>query len=180
MALKRRYTHKQLAAWLQSHTIGGAAQGGFIGNGMKMGYSVSSPVSYKKFEQLLEGTPGSVDPTKIDVTVHGSGGFMANITGLNAVADTTMKLLRDHSAATSPNQNALFALLLAKTTVWLLIEIPDGPDLSVALYDSYEYQVKVNKHAEVTPINGRQELDISFLFCGTTYTKYPPRASVLG
>lgn len=179
MAMKTRYTQKQLAAWLRTHTIGGAAQGGFIGNGMKVGYSLASPVSYNKFEQLLDAQPGSVDPTKIDVSVHGVGGFLANITGLNAVGDTTIKMLRDHSSTTSPNQNAVFALLLAKTTVYLMVEIPDRADLSTALYVGYEYQVKVNKHMEVTPINGRQELDVSFLFCGTTYTKYPPRASVM-
>ena len=120
------------------------------------------------------------DATKVDTTVHGVGGFMSNIPGLIQVADTTVKLLRNHDLTTAPNQNQMYALALAKSSIWLRIEIPDGPDLSIASWEAYEYLVRVSKHAPNTPINDKQTLDLSFVFAGTTFTKYPLGVSVLG
>jgi len=189
MAMKRRFTREQfwsltpeqrsaqLQEWLQFHSIGGAAAGGYIGNGMRVGYSVTSPHSWKQFEQVLDCTIAQLQASDIDSTVHGSGRIMSNIAGLAKVTDTTLKMMRDQSLVTAPNQNALFALNSAQTLIWLRVEIPDGPDLSIANYEAYEYQVRVKSWNPTAPINDKQTVDAVFLFSGTTFTRYDPAGS---
>ena len=156
------------------------AAGGYLGNGIRVAYATGSPHTYKKLEQVLDAKPPAAVASDVDVTVHGTGDFMSNIPGLAKVADMTIKMLRDHSSVTAPNQNSLFALRAAKTQVYWRIEIPDGPDLSVALFEAYEFQGRVKSWQPTTPINGKQEVDVAVVFSGTYLTQYAPAASVIG
>jgi len=175
-----RPTHEQLRQWLQSHTIGGGAPGGYIGNGSKVGFSLTSPHVWNKLEQLLDVTVPTVQAAKIDVTTHGTGGFMRNIPGLKTVGDTMVKLLRDQSRTTAPNQNALFDYLSTQTDLWWRVEIPDGPNLAIANFEAYEFQGRVLDFKPLAPIGGRQEVDSSIVFDGTSFVRYDPTASLLG
>lgn len=156
------------------------AAGGFTGNGTKVGYATGSPHTWLKLEQVLDVQPSKFTASEIDTTVHGSTGFISKISGLFSVTDTVVQMLRDDSASTAPNQNSLFALAIAKTTVWLRIEIPDGPDFTTASWEAYEYQVKCKSWEPVAPINDKQVVQVTFLFCGTSFTRYPPTTSALG
>lgn len=156
------------------------AQGGHIGNGVKVGFASASPHVWNKLEQVEDVTIPILTSDKIDNTVMGTGGFHRNMAGMSTVSDMVVKMLRDNYSATSPNQNQLFALLAAKTAVWWRVEIPADPNLATTLYEAYEFQGRVLSFEPVAPIASKQEVSAKIVFDDSSFVRYEPYASVLG
>lgn len=156
------------------------AQGGLIGNGIRVAYATGSPHTWKKLEQVMDATPPTVTNSKVDTTVHKDNDFKTNTTGLADVSDTVVKIMTDPDPTSSPNQNAMFNLRQAKTLVWWRVEIPADADRSVNSYYAYEFQGRVGSVKPSAPINGAQMKDITVVFGGTSLQEYQPMASQIG
>jgi len=154
------------------------ALGGLIGNGVKVGYSSSSPLSYRKLEQVLDATPPKLTPDKVDTSRHGTSRFKSSIPGMLDVAPIAIKCLRDASTVTSPNVNAIQALVLSSSSLYLRIEVPAVADLST--FEAWELSGRFSNFSTSAPQMGRQEVDIEFMFDGIDYIYFAPTASVLG
>ena len=154
------------------------AQGGLIGNGVKVGYSLSSPLSYLKLEQVLDATPPKLTPDKIDTSRHGTSRFKSNIPGMLDVAAIAIKCLRDADPVTSPNVNSVQNLVRASTTVYLRIEVPSNTGQT--LFEAWELSGRFGNFTTTAPQMGRQEVDIEFMFDGIDYIYFAPASSILG
>lgn len=153
------------------------AKGGIIGNGMKVGYSLTSPLSYNKLEQLLDANPPTLTPDKIDTTRHGTSRLKSNVPGMLDIAPTTIKCLYDADPATSPNVNGIPALVNSQASIYLRIEVPTAGGLFVA----WELSGRFASYTVAAPIMARQEVTIQFFFDGIDYIVFgTPAASVLG
>ena len=154
------------------------ALGGILGNGMKIGYSAASPVSWNAIGQLLDipDLPG-ITADKIDSTIHSTGGWKRSFPGLKSVNDVTMTLLSDHDSATSPSHAAMWTLNAAGTTVWWRIEVPS--DRAMTEYAAWEFQGNISAVSAKTPIDDRQTTEVTIQFDGTSLTRYDPGASAL-
>lgn len=134
---------------------------GFLGDGVKVGYSLGSPVAWIELEGVLECVVPKIIADKIDITTHGSTGYKRNMGGLKEVTNTEITLLQDLSHSV---QRGLFALLKARTTVWWRVEVPTERDKT--LFVPFEFQGYVENFGPSAPIDGRQELMVSVGFDG--------------
>lgn len=151
------------------------AQSGVIGNDTRVGYSASSPVAWTRIGQLLNVDVPGLAQDEIETTVHSSGGFKRFMRGLKDVTEMRMTLLADLDETTDVTQDALFDYQAAGTTLWWRIEIPTARDLTK--YTGIEFQGFVKDWLPKAPIEGRQELEVSVRFDGTSFTKYPAGAA---
>lgn len=156
------------------------AQGGHIGNGVRVAYAAGSPHVWKKLEQVEDVTIPILTSDKIDNTLMGSAGLKRNMPGLASVSDLAIKMLRDNYSSTSPNQNAVFGLVAAKTRLWFRVEIPADPDLSTTLFEAYEFQGRFLSFEPVSPLASKQETTAKVVFDDDTFVRYEPYASVIG
>ncbi len=154
------------------------AQGGYIGNGIRVAYSLSSPLSYQKLEQVIDATPPKLAADKIDTSRHSANRFKSNIPGMFDVTPVAIKMLRDADSSTSPKQNALRGLQDAQTTVYLRVEVPSNP--AQTLFEAWEISGRFSDWGVDAPLMGRVELNVQFLFDGVDYTYFAPAASVIG
>ena len=102
------------------------AADGMIANGIKIGYSAASPVSWNAIGQLLSVGGIKLTRAKIARTVHSTNIFNRYLPGMADVADVALEILQDPDEGTTHGavQEALRALLTAGTTVWWRIEFP--------------------------------------------------------
>src|SRR3989304_931151 len=102
------------------------AQGGYIGHGVKVGFSVvASPPAFSRLEQVDDCVIPTLVADKIETTHHGTAGrIKRNIAGEQEVTDPRITLLRDANPVTSPIQNALFSYNNASTSLYWRVEIP--------------------------------------------------------
>lgn len=158
------------------------ATGGLIGYGVRVAFSeAASPYVWKKLEQVLDVQIPTLVADKIDTTIHATGNRLKrNIAGLISVTDAVITMLADNSPATAPNQNRLFALLAAGTSVGWRIEVPMSEDPSVDSFQGYEFQARVLKFEPKAPIGNRQENVATLVFDGDFFDRFDPAASEIG
>lgn len=152
------------------------AQGGLIGNGKKVAFSLSSPISWIKIDQLLDFDFPSMTADKIETTVSSTGKLKRYIPGLIEVGDLSLTVLTDLDPVTS-KQSQLWDLRAAGTTVWWRIEIPEERDLSS--FVGFELQGYVSDYTISAPTAERIETTITIVFDGTSITKGNPGPSVI-
>lgn len=101
------------------------AQGGVIGNGSKVGYSVTSPVTYTRIGQLMD-IPKFVTLVRnlVDTTVHSTSFVMTSISGMAPTPEVQLKVLADFDTVTGPTLEALRAFQNLSSQVWFRIEVP--------------------------------------------------------
>ena len=153
------------------------AQGGMVGNGVKIAYSASSPVSWTSVGQILNAEVPQLVRDKIDRTVHSAFGYKRSLPGMIDVSDLTLTLLADLDATTGATQRALLNYLKAGTTIWWRIEIP--VDRSQSEYAALEFQGFVMSWQPSAPIDGRQEVACTIAFDDTAVTLYAEGASAI-
>lgn len=151
------------------------ATGGILGSGVKVAYSVSSPITWIPVGNILNVDVPGLNPDEVETTIHGTANFKRFMRGLIDVGELMMTLLMDLNQATSTDQAALFALQAAGTTVWWRVEIPT--DRTRSAYTALEFQGWVKKWIPKAPIADKQELETSVRFDGTSFTKYNSGAS---
>jgi hypothetical protein len=153
------------------------ATDGMLGNGVKIGFSVTSPVSWTSVGQVLTTDLPGLDPSEVESTVHSTSKYRRFIPGLVDVTETNMRLLADLDEGSSADQDALFTHQAAGTTLWWRIEVP--VDRSQSEYTAFEFQAWVKRWKPVAEIDQRQELEVTLRFDGTSFAKYPAGASEL-
>lgn len=153
------------------------ALNGMIGNGTRVGYSATSPVSYTTIGQLLNLDFPGLNPDEVETTVHSDEPWKRFIRGMIDVGETTLTLLSDLDEGTSADQDALFDYQAAGTTLYIRIEVP--VDRAHNEFTPFEFQAWVKKYMVKTPIQGRIETEISLRFDGSYFWKGPAGAGVL-
>lgn len=153
------------------------ATGGVLGNGVKVGYSANSPVSWTSVAQVLEVDFPELTPDKVDTTVHGSSKWKRSMAGMIEVSDMTLTLLADTDPSTTPGHDALWDYNQSQTTVWWRVEVPSNRTQSA--YTAFEFQGMVAGIKLATPIDDKQTLTVVIRFDGSSLTKYDPAASAI-
>lgn len=154
------------------------ALSGVLANGVKVGYSAASPVSWTAVGQVLDIEVPGLEPEEVETTVHGSSDFRRFMPGMTDVTEMALRLLADLDEGTSPAQDALFNYQAAGTTLWWRVELP--ADRAQTEYTALEFQGWVKNWKPVAGDPGaRQELEVSVRFDGTSFTKYSAGASAI-
>lgn len=150
---------------------------GMIGNGTKVGYSATSPISYTTVGQLLNVDFPGLNPDEVETTVHSTEPWKRFIRGMIDVGEMTLTLLTDLDEGTSADQDELFDKQADGTTLSWIVEVPVDRDHTEFVPFTFDGWVK--KYAVKTPIAGRIETEISVRFDGSYFTKGNAGASVL-
>jgi len=154
------------------------ATGGVLGNGIKVGFSTGSPVSWTKIPQVLDVGFPSETPDKVDKTVHGTAKYKANFPGMVEVGDMTILCLADHDEVTSPVYETLQALAAEQTEVYWRIEIPTNR--AITRFKPYELFGYIGEVMPATPIDDKQTIQFTIVHSGTGIARYAAGASTLG
>jgi len=141
------------------------AQGGLLGNGVKVGVSTSSPVSYTRIPQVTDAVLPQFTADKVNIDTHSTtNNLHRNRAGLNDVADASVTVLSDMNPVTAP---ALETLRLANqngTTIWIRYEIPTDDTRTV--FRGCEFSCTVGSFTPSTPIADKQTTQYNFVFNG--------------
>lgn len=117
------------------------ATGGYINNGVRIGYSASSPVSWTRIGQVAVAPTFGIERDKVDSTVHGTSIFKRSMPGMAEVPLGEMVLIADLNPSTTPTHDAMRSAVLAGTTYWFRIEFP--VDRSQSQFRAVEFQAYV-------------------------------------
>ena len=153
------------------------AQGGVLGNGVKVAYSASSPVSWTGVGQVLDITFPGLVPDEVETTVHGTSKWKRFMPGLIDVSPMELTLLADLDEGTSASQDALFDYQSAGTTLWWRVEVP--VDRSQTEYTAFEFQGWVKNWVPTTPQQDKQTLNVTVRFDGSSFSKFPAGSSAI-
>jgi hypothetical protein len=140
------------------------ATGGVLGNGVRVGYSAASPVSWTRVTQILEVTFPQMVADDVDTTVHSTSRVKRNMPGMIEVSEMTLLLEADLDPATSASHDALWTLQKAGTTVWWRAEVPTDRTQSACV--PFEFQGYVKSWAPSTPIDDKQTIEVVVRFDG--------------
>ena len=154
------------------------ATGGVLGNGVKVGYSSASPVSWTKVAALMDQKLPEETPDDVDITVHSTGGYYQNMPGLKKVSDLELSFLADLDPTTTASHAALKALKDAGTILWWRIEVPTNR--AQTQFCPFEFQGAVSSWNIEAPTADKQMLKVSVKFQGAGYYMLFPGASALG
>lgn len=153
------------------------ATGGVLGNGTKVAYSSTSPVSWTRVTQVLEvGFPG-LEPDEVETTVHSTSKYRRFMPGMIDVTEMTLTLEADLDEGTSPTHDALFDFNAAQTTIWWRIEVP--VDREQSEFTAFEFQGWVKNFNVATPIDDKQTIEVTVRFDGDSFTKYAAGAGAI-
>jgi len=153
------------------------ATDGVLGDGVKVAYSASSPVSWTQVTQVLNAEIPTFETERVDTTVHGTTGFKSSMPGLTEVGDLTITLLADLDELTSATHEAMFSYNVSKTTLWWAVEIPTNR--AKTRYKMWEFQGNIGSVSPGAPIEDKQTLDVQVRFEGTTFNRHPAGATQL-
>ena len=154
------------------------ATGGVLSNGVKVGYSASSPVAWTSVGQILNVEIPGLEPEEVETTVHGTSSFRRFMRGMIDVTELTVTCLGDLDEGTSVAYDALFDYQAAGTTLYWRVEVP--VNRTQTEYTAFEFQGWVKNWRPITGEPGsRQELEFSVRFDGTAFSKYEAGASAI-
>src|SRR6185503_2380033 len=152
------------------------AQGGVLGIHTRVGFSSTlSPLSYTKINQLLNVNIPSLDPDKVDISLHGSI-WKRNMPGMLTVGDMELTIMQDLDAATSPEQDTLYSLQAAGTTVAWRVEVPNQRGTPTS-WTPFLFNGWVLGIHPGTALAEAQKLIVTVTFDGTAFTKGTAAAS---
>lgn len=154
------------------------ALSGLLGNGIKIGYSTTSPVSWTGIGQVLDGAPPTFVSDSVEITTSSTTSkWKRTMPGLDTVNDMSVTVLADTDPATSVDQDYLFTALKNGTQLWWRFEVPTNRARTT--FTAFEWQGTVGGWELSLPIAGRQELKVTVKYDGTSFTKYAPAASAI-
>jgi hypothetical protein len=141
------------------------AQGGLIGNGVKVGVSTGSPVSWTRVPQVTNVVPPQFTADKINIDTHSTTNNLHRYrSGLNDVSDPTFTVLSDLDPATAPILQTLLNANLNGTTLWFRFEIPVND--AKTLFRAVEFSATVGSFVPDTPIDDKQTTTYNLQFNG--------------
>lgn len=153
------------------------ATGGVLGNGVKVGFSAASPVSWTAVGQVMNVDMPTLEADDVDTTVHSTSRFKRSMAGMIEVSELTLELLADTNPSTSSAQDLLWNYNQSGTTLYWRVEVPTDRNLSQ--YTPFEFQGVVKSWKLDAPIDDKQTLTVVVKFDGTTYGKLAPGASAI-
>lgn len=155
------------------------AQGGVLGVHTRVGFSPTlSPLSYTKINNLLNCVIPGLEPDKIDTSRHGSL-MKRNMPGMTDVSEMELTILQDLDESTSPEQDALFDLNAAGTTVPWRVEVPNQRGAPTS-WTPFTFTGWVKSFRPGTAMGEKQTLICTVVFDDTEFTKGAAAASVIG
>lgn len=141
------------------------AQGGVLGNGCKVAYSVSSPISWQGMTQLKDITFPTFEADKVDITTHSVINKLKRyMAGLIEVGDPGFTVLSDLDPATDANQAALREYNKTGVSLWWRFEVPTNRERT--LFVGVEFQASVKNFSPETPIDDVQSTRYELSFDG--------------
>lgn len=154
------------------------AQGGVIGNGSKVAFSVTSPTSYTKIGQLMD-IPKFFTLVRnlVDTTVHSTSFIMTSIAGMAPTPEVQLKVLADFDTTTGPTLETLRGFQTNSTTgIWFRIEVPvQGAQTT---FRAWEFQGSVREFTPTIQIAAVQSVMLTITF-GGNLAVYNAAASIL-
>ena len=153
------------------------ATGGVLGNGSKVGYSASSPLSYTKIGQLKDLTQFiSLISGDVDTTVHSTSRVMTSMPGMIPAPEIKFDLVANLDQASDATHEALRTYQSAGTTIYFRIEIP--VDRLQANFRAWEFQAYVKEWTPEVKIAGEQLIHVTLKY-GGGLTVYNAGAGIL-
>lgn len=152
------------------------AQGGVLGNFLKIAYSSSSPVSWTAITNIL-----SIDKffelitPDIDTTVSGVS-IRTSMPGIPEPPEVEFTLLADVDQATSPDQEFLRLRLMDGVSFWLRVERP--AQRAHTTFRAEEFQCYVKGFAPAAPVDDKQTVKVTLRYSGN-YAIYNAGASAI-
>lgn len=158
------------------------ATGGVIGNGSKVGYSATSPVSWTKVAQVQNVDEFlTLIADDLDTTVYSTSNIMTSAPGMIPAPTFTFTLLADLDQATTASHETLRQYSTgsghanAGTTIWWRIEVP--VNRAQTSFRAFEFQAYVKEWSPSIPIKDNQTIKLSAKFAGTGVAVYNAAAS---
>lgn len=141
------------------------ATGGILGNGCKVAYSASSPVSWTAVGQVNDITFPTWVADKVNIDTHSVTNKLHRVmAGMITVGDPGFTVLSDFDPATSPGQAALRAYNKAGTSIWFRFEVP--VNRAKTLFWGIVFQASVLSYEPATPIDDKQTTRFNLTFDG--------------
>lgn len=141
------------------------AQGGILGNGVKVGVSTGSPVAWTRLLQVTDVVLPNFTADKVNIDTHSTtNNLHRNIMGLNDVSDASVTTLADLNPATNAGGELLRLANSNTTGLWIRIEIP--VDTARTSFRACEFYAFVSAVVTGTPIADKQTTQYSFVFAG--------------
>jgi hypothetical protein len=146
------------------------ATGGLLGNGVRVGFSSTSPVSFTSLANVLDVKFPTETPDKIDKTTHGSSKYKKNFPGMVEVGDMEVTLLGDLDQATSAEIETLWAYAQAQTELWWRVEVPTNrAKTRFRPFEFYGYPANVEPG---TPVQDKQTIKFTVVHSGEGIARY--------
>ena len=152
------------------------ALGGVLGNGSKIAYSSSSPVSWTRVAQLANIDKFiSLVANLVDTTVYSTSRIMTQMAGMIPAPTVEMTLEADLDPSTCASQEALRSLQDSGATIWWRIEVP--VNRAQSSFRAWEFRGFVQNWSPELPIADRQMIKVTIVFDGDGVAVYNPGAS---
>jgi len=146
------------------------AQGGILGNGTKVGYSASSPVSFLNVPQVTDVVFPTYIADDVNIDTHSvTNKLHRKMAGLIEVGNAQVTMLSDPDPATAAALAFFEARNTDGTSFWLRIERPANRARSSFFGIVFQCNVKSIQHQ--TPINDAQKTVVEFQFDGESIQK---------
>lgn len=147
------------------------AQGGVLGNGSKVAFSASSPVSWTRVGQLLNFEPPTLEVDEEETTVSSTtSNYKRFMPGMIDVTPMSFTVLQDLDEVTAADQAALAGYARDLTTIWWRIEIPTNR--AKTRFKAMEFQGWIKKRAPSADVPSRQETMFEIRFDGDGIAEY--------
>lgn len=141
------------------------AQGGLLGNGCKVAYSVASPITWVGIGQLRGVTAPTFEADKVEITTHSLINKLRRyMAGLIEVGDPEFMVLSDLDPATDAAQAALRNYNKVGTSLWWRFEFPTNRERTS--FWGMEFRASVKSFNLEAPIDGAQETTFALTFDG--------------
>jgi len=144
---------------------------GVLGNGCKIAFSSSSPVSWTRVPQLMSiDSFLSLVPADVDVTVYGTSNLMQSMPGMIDPPEMQFTCLADHNPATAPALDSLRQYQSgsghanAGATIYWRVEVPTDRGQTSSLFRAWEFRGFVKDLTNSVPIGDKQTTQYTVRF----------------
>jgi hypothetical protein len=143
------------------------AQGGLLGNGTKVAYSSSSPVSWTAIPQVTDVVFPTYVADDVNIDTHSvTNKLHRTMAGLITVGNAAVTILSDPDPSTGTAERFLEDRNQDGTSIWLRIERP--VNRARTSFYGIVFSCTVKSIQPATPIADKQTTVIEFQFDGTS------------
>lgn len=141
------------------------AQGGLLGNGCKVGISLSSPQSWTRVLQLTDVVFPTFVADDVNIDTHSETNKLhRSMSGMIAVGNPSFETLSDWDPSTNSVGQTLLVANKNTTTYWFRFEVPVNS--AKTSFRGVEFSATVKSIVPGTPIDGRQTTRYELNFNG--------------